>query len=495
MNESGNYLSGKISRLRSGAPLRVVDLFAGCGGMSLGFHRAGCEIVGGVELEPKAVSTYAKNFFKDSDPDTMALHSKPHDITLLTPAQFVTEVLAVDTDHFENLTDIIIGGPPCQAFARIGRAKLREIMAHPEAFLRDKRANLYIHFLEYVDSFRPLAVLMENVPDIMNFGGQNVAAEITASLEALGYRCRHTILNSAHYGVPQMRQRFYLIGLLEHLGVAPVFPKPTHHIELPKGYGNAQQVALSATSITLFNLSEVMYVPPPQATPDLPPAITAREALEDLPPITSHLRGEMKKGVRRFDTLARYRDDVEPSDYARMMRDWPGFESREGVWDHVTRYLPRDFQIFKRMRPSDQYPQAYDLALGMFEEALLKYREQTGEALDRDSNEFRELRASIVPPYDPGKFPNRWRKMEPDKPARTLTAHIGKDTYAHIHYDSNQARVISVREATRLQSFPDGFKFTGAMNAAFRQIGNAVPPLQAYALAQQIQNLISVAVS
>jgi len=92
---------------------------------------------------------------------------------------------------------------------------------------------------------------------------------------------------------------------------------------------------------------------------------------------------------------------------------------------------------------------------------------------------------SIVPPYNPGKFPNKWRKIDAQQPARTLTAHIGKDTYSHIHYE--QARVISVREAARLQSFPDGIKFTGPMNTAFRQIGNAVPPLMAHALAEHIR--------
>src|SRR5262249_56855384 len=93
-------------------------------------------------------------------------------------------------------------------------------------------------------------------------------------------------------------------------------------------------------------------------------------------------------------------------------------------------------------------------------------------------------------PYDDGKFPNKWRKMEPDLPARTLMAHLGKDSYSHIHYDSAQARTISVREAARLQSFPDGFVFCGAMNAAFRQIGNAVPPLLARALAASIKATI-----
>ena len=100
---------------------------------------------------------------------------------------------------------------------------------------------------------------------------------------------------------------------------------------------------------------------------------------------------------------------------------------------------------------------------------------------------WRELERRFLPPYDANKFPNKWRKMEPDAPARTLMAHLGKDGYSHIHPDSAQARTISVREAARLQSFPDGFSFRGSMNEGFRQVGNAVPPLLAYALARAIR--------
>jgi len=88
----------------------------------------------------------------------------------------------------------------------------------------------------------------------------------------------------------------------------------------------------------------------------------------------------------------------------------------------------------------------------MFEEELDKMRE-SGISVAEGSPEYEALKKSYVPPYDPGKFPNKWRKMERDKPARTLMAHLSKDCYSHIHYDSQQARTISVREAARLQSF------------------------------------------
>ena len=100
-----------------------------------------------------------------------------------------------------------------------------------------------------------------------------------------------------------------------------------------------------------------------------------------------------------------------------------------------------------------------------------------------------------MPPYDASKFPNKWWKISRGQPVRTVMAHLSKDGYSHIHYDNAQARTISVREAARLQSFPDGFVFAGAMNPAFRQIGNAVPPLLARAIATQIMKTIRTSAS
>ena len=466
----------------------TIDLFAGCGGMSLGFSRAGFKIIGTIELDPQAVRTHALNFFPTENEENN-VHATPRDITRTTPETFMREVLKAEEP--EGLVDAIIGGPPCQAFARIGRAKLREIMNHPEAFLQDDRASLYLHFLRYVDFFRPKVVVMENVPDIMNFGGQNVAEEIATSLDsAMDYNVRYTILNAAFYGVPQMRQRFFLIAFRRDLNIEPEFPPCTHYIELPQGYENAQMVALGELVKNIVRKNNSHYVDPPKPHKTLPKAVSAFEAMSDLPPIDVT---KLTRGTRKFDTLARYRDDIPPSPYALEMRTWPGFESDEGVYDHVTRYLPRDYKIFKRMKPGDQYPEAYALALTMFQKALDEYEKRYGFRPEKGTDEYERLKKEYIPPYDPGKFPNKWRKMEPDMPARTLTAHIGKDTYSHIHYDSDQSRVISVREAARLQSFPDGFKFSGAMNAAFRQIGNAVPPLLAYAIAKHIRKLLEKA--
>jgi DNA (cytosine-5)-methyltransferase 1 len=167
------------------------------------------------------------------------------------------------------------------------------------------------------------------------------------------------------------------------------------------------------------------------------------------------------------------------------MRKWEGFATNGRVTAHVVRHTPRDYPHFSAMAHGEQYPEMYNRALKRFEQ-LVSRRRKSGEKLRANTKVWRLMKASIVPPYDPGKFPNKWRKLEPDRPSCTLTAHLGKDSYSHIHYDSEQARTISVREAARLQSFPDGFIFHGSLNSAFKQVGNAVPPMLAHAIALEV---------
>ncbi|MEJ2623387.1 MAG: DNA cytosine methyltransferase [Pseudolabrys sp.] len=467
----------KIDRLASDpqAKPRVLDLFAGCGGLSLGFQAAGCEISGAIEIDPLAARSHAINFYKGCPPEVIELHGKARDITEIEPDAFVKELSLGETSE---AFDIIVGGPPCQAYARVGRAKLREIAEHPEAFKIDPRANLYLRYLHYIKELMPLAVLMENVPDILNYGGHNIIQEMVETLDAMGYVARYSLINSAHHGVPQMRDRVYMIALRKELNAWPEFPRATHHCVLPSGYQGTRSVALKLIDL----LDGYDFAHPDTGNESLPPAVTAAEALGDLPPITLHREGKLKRGARRFTELAPYRriPFKKISAYAQLMRSWKYFEGDKGVYDHVLRYLPRDTEIFEAMQPGDEYPAAHRVANALFEATAKRKR------IKRDSKEWKQLHRAMVPPYDPSKFPNRWWKLRANGPARTLMAHLGKDTYSHIHYDSAQARVITVREAARLQSFPDGFVFAGTMNPAFRQIGNAVPPLMARCIAEAI---------
>lgn len=461
---------GKISRLRAGARPRVLDLFAGCGGMSLGFLRAGCEIVAGVEIDPHAAASHALNFHRAGGA------GGPRDIAATDPATLAGEL---GLGRAAAAVDIVVGGPPCQAYARVGRAKLAHLRDDPKAFRRDPRQTLWRRYIDHVRAFRPVALVIENVPDILNQGGDNVAEAIAEALGAEGYEARYTLLNAAFYGVPQARERLFLVAHRRELGAPVRFPAPTRRAELPPGYASARAHALRGVGP-----GPSRYLPPPQPAADLPPAVTVAEALGDLPQIDG---ASVRRGPRRpGGPVSPYRD-VAPSGYARLLREWPGFPADPaGVADHAgaVRCTPRDGWLFAAMPEGAQYPEALAIA----ERRLAEEAGARGES--PGSPGWQALRQALVPPYDPTKFPNRWWKMRRDAPARTLMAHLGKDGYSHIHPDPAQGRTISVREAARLQSFPDGFRFEGTMNPAFRQIGNAVPPLLAAAVAGSILEAI-----
>lgn len=471
--------AARLRRVIDGQPLNMLDLFSGCGGMTLGFLRAGFNSIAGVEIDKHASRSHAMNFHKHvqaTDPERFERMAAPRDITQTDPLELLTELgFATDTP-----IDIIVGGPPCPAFTRVGRAKLREVHAHPEAFKHDPRWRLYLPYLEFVRTLRPLALVMENVPDLMNFGGHNLAEDIADDLTEMGYRAAYTLINAVHHGVPQMRDRFILVAFDERLGVEPVFPEPTHHVELPRGYVSSRNVATRALSQQLSlgdaGTAPLRFIEPAAPSPDAQPAVTIREALADL---SHHVPAP--RGRRRLDVPVPYRPRRRPSAYAKDMRNWPGFATEGAVTAHVTRALKeRDGRIFAAMKPGDDYPAAHRIATALFEAE----RERRGKLSSADVD---ALRKAYVPPYDVTKFPNKWRKMDQTKPARTLMAHLGKDSYTHIHYDDAQRRVLTVREAARLQSFPDGFEFSGTMNPGFRQIGNAVPPLMAYAIAKALK--------
>lgn len=473
----------KLARIRAGGTPRTLEICSGAGGLSLGLLAAGFELTAHIEIDSEAAESYAINF--GGDRDLNDAWSQPRDMEDCTASQLVSQ-LGLKTSAQESF-DVLAAGLPCQAFARIGRSKLRAIAGGEEdAFQKDPRASLYRRFLRYVEDTQPLVIIIENVPDILNFGGHNVPEEICDTLEASGYRTGYTILNAAYYGVPQVRERLFIIAIADVVGEQPRFPDPTHFLVLPKGYEGSRRVALKHVDRQSKRFHEIH-----SPAKSLPKAVGAKAALEDLPRITEHVSNPAVIRRRKLSDVLLYRKLKKQSSYATMMRNWAGFVTGSGTNGHLVRLTPRDFRIFAKMKHGADYPQARALAETMLRKAL----QRRGLAkLSKQSGQYKALREEIVPPYDPAKFPNKWWKLCPSKPSRTLTAHMGKDTYSHIHYDNKQARTVSVREAARLQSFPDGFRFAGAMNAAFRQIGNAVPPLLGLAVALVIRSQLAARV-
>jgi DNA (cytosine-5)-methyltransferase 1 len=135
-----NLMKNKLERLAEGGKPRCLDLFSGCGGLSLGFHSAGFEVTGAVEFDPLAARSHAINFVKSAPEPLVEAHAKARDITSQEPEDLIAE-LGI-RGKAEEAIDIIMGGPPCQAFARVGRAKLREVVEQPEAFRLKPRISL-----------------------------------------------------------------------------------------------------------------------------------------------------------------------------------------------------------------------------------------------------------------------------------------------------------------------------------------------------------------
>jgi DNA (cytosine-5)-methyltransferase 1 len=441
-----------------------VDLFCGAGGLSLGFHAAGCRLVAAVDEDGQAVATLQHNFSR-LQPDAL-------------PQVIEGDAGDIEALGLKDPPDILVGGPPCQAFSLIGRAKLNSLSE--EGFRGDPRNKLYLHFLGAVERWKPRAVVMENVPGMLSVDGENHADDVAADLAALSYRVAYVLLNAAWFGVPQFRERVFFVGIRRDLGLDPPAFVATHAAELPAGYLGRQTG--SPLFLPFVEHFEARLSPARAARP----ATTVAEGLEDLPILVAHLHGHREDRL----PVAPYRGAAR-SDYALLMRNWPGFQPIGGVTSHQFRHNPRDYETFKRMRPGDCYPEALRIAKERLEERLQLERE-AGCAVPPGSDREKELRKRIVPPYPEEVFRQKWRKLDPDRPAWTIPAHLSKDSYSHIHYDSNQARTITIREAARLQSFPDAFEFHGNMGEQFRQVGNAVPPLVAWVVASAVLKTLGV---
>ncbi|WP_435011729.1 DNA cytosine methyltransferase [Tundrisphaera lichenicola] len=483
---------------------RVIDLFCGAGGMSLGFRAAGCRILAGIDEDDAANATYLDNFTR-LQPDNPPIVPSPGE----------GDLHSFDLESIPGVegVDIVIGGPPCQGFSRIGRAKidsLRDEGQREEGFEEDPRNELYKIFLSAVRRWQPRAFVMENVPGMLSIGGQNMAEDIGGDLADSGYRVGYAVLNAVWYGVPQFRERLFFIGVRNDLAARPAMPPASHRsATMPSGYFTTANSSRSSQlpAYLPFIMHYDLDVNHGRAKLS---ATSVQEALDDLPRLEDHLNeGHLPRGdFRRPLPYPR----PPHSAFAMLMRCWPGLVQSSSVVDHVIRRTRRDYDTFGLMQPGDRYPQVIAIAT---ERVRRKFRERLDgivpednvDALARLLEEFEQARKlgtpfkewsaelvsfarEIFPPYPEDKFVDKWRKLVPGEPSWTVTAHLSKDSYSHIHFDGTQKRAISVREAARLQSFPDSFAFSGNMGDCYRQIGNAVPPLMAWAIAHTVLALL-----
>ena len=368
-----------------------VDLFAGAGGLSEGFMQEGFSPVAHVQISRDELYKLVPRHIIDSVIcETMSQEGMP--------ALFCKIDKLMKRKKAEKI-DIMIGGPPCQAYSVVGRARKKDMA-------NDPRNYLYKLYLLAVEKYEPEMIVFENVPGILSAGKSSHFSDLKRRLEELGYTVDHHLCNAADYGVLQNRKRIILVG----------WKKETKHF-----YPKMKTVDTSA--FTVKNLLEDL--------PSIEPGQSKDEYLTDR--INKYLRLAELRDKRSVLTLHKARTNRE-----------------------------LDREIYKE-------------AINMMnkEKKRLIYSELP-DRLKKHNNTI--------------DFQDRFKVVAScEHVSQTMVAHIAKDGHYYIHPDYDQARSISIREAARIQSFPDDYYFEGGQTAAFRQIGNAVPPLMARAIAKAIK--------
>ena len=357
----------------------AVDLFSGCGGLSLGLEQAGYCIALAVDHDSWAIETHRHNFEGNALNLDLA---DPENVSGLISMLSKVPI------------DLIAAGPPCQPFSRAGRAKIRSLVQRGLRDQADSRAQLWKSFIRIVQETQPTTAFMENVPDMALGDDLSIVREIISNLTGSGYEVHTRLVEAWQFGVPQHRQRFILVALRD--GRPFEWPAGTEH------------------------------------------RVTLRDAIGDLPDLRN--------------TTGRSKMPARPAKCRFQEKARSGME-RNGsvVWDHITRPVREDDrEAFQLMKPGTRY----------------------GDLPAR----YRRYRSDI--------FNDKYNRLGWDTLSRSITAHIAKDGYWYIH--PSEHRTLTVREAARIQTFPDRFRFAGTRSSAFRQIGNAVPPALAAAIGEQI---------
>jgi DNA (cytosine-5)-methyltransferase 1 len=387
---------------------------------------------------------------------------------------------------------VLIGGPPCQAYSLAGRSRLSGMKR--EEFESDKRHFLYTEYLRIIQQFEPSVFVMENVKGMLNstHGGSRIFDRILADLKApkdgLRYEIRSLVVDGTelepkdyviqaeNYGIPQNRHRVILFGIRSDVAEATTALKATPRQFLLKKSATQIGVDEALAGLPAIRsrlsreddshkkwLSALRKAPTALVTWQLP----VREKIEAL------MRSAAKKAKSHESAGAKFTAmKVDPGEkMPQPLRAWLLDEHVGGVVQHESRSHMRS-----------------DLHRYMFASCFLKsekYAPTLRNFPPRLLPDHVNIDAESVP------FVDRFRVQVGNAPSSTVVAHIKKDGHYYIHPDPSQCRSLTVREAARLQTFPDNYFFEGNRTEQYGQIGNAVPPLLAKKIAKVICKFLS----
>lgn len=344
---------------------RVLDLFCGAGGLSLGFNHAGFEIVGGIDFDEDAIRTHHRNF-----PDSFSI------------CKDIKSIGNEDIGKLFKNIDVIIGGPPCQGFSNANMW---------QKGVEDDRNKLFFEFIRFVEVIMPKVVLIENVPGILTKNNSYAKMKIYEILDKLGYCVDSSVLMASDFGVPQIRKRAFFIGVKKEV-------------------------------YTKFSFDNLRFKP----------KVSVKEAIEDL---------------YNIDNETSFNEEAT-SDYQRKMRE----KSGDFIFNHEVNYP--NLKVQERMKHVPQ------------------------------GGNWRNVPENLWDSKRDNRHSSAYKRISESN--QSITIDTGHMNYFHPKYN----RVPTVRESARLQSFSDDFIFLGSKTSQFRQVGNAVPPLLAQAIAEELYRLL-----
>lgn len=405
--------------------LTFIDLFAGAGGLSEGFIRAGFTPIAHVEMNKDACDTLRtrtafhhlkENNRVDEYYEYLKGNISRDDLWGKIPNNLIKSVInkeispktlpdifgIIDNELNGKEVDLVIGGPPCQAYSVAGRAR--------KNMEDDPRNHLYKHYVEFLKRYKPKMFVFENVPGILSASNGEYLEKIFKAVKKQGYELEKKVLNAKNFNVLQDRKRVIIIGWRKEL-----------ELEYPK-----------------FEEKEVQFE-------------VMKHLFSDLPKLKSG-QGEWKV-----------------SKYAKKTNAYLDSTGIRNCIDFTTQHIAR-------------YNNENDLEI---------YRIAVEKWIKEDKRlNYGELPERLIKHSNTKTFSNRFQVVNHKGISHTVVAHICADGHYYIHPDIDQNRSITVREAARLQSFPDDYFFESSRTAAFKQIGNAVPVLMAEGIAKKIKEII-----